>query len=173
MSRSRAASCKASQASPESDARKRGRMRSTISDGRLAPRRRHTVSCLQRLINDNRGCTRALSRSSRLSIASRSDHADSTRYPSDYFAQCGWAEITERGRPWRDWAIRNRRVPANAGPDGVGSPNRRSVLSIPRPPHVPPPDGSSLAGHTGHTVCPIRMEIRPLTCYVPDWLKCM
>jgi hypothetical protein len=26
---------------------------------------------------------------------------------------------------------------------------------------------------TGHTVCPFRMEIRPLTCYVPDWLKCM
>ena len=30
-----------------------------------------------------------------------------------------------------------------------------------------------LAGQTGHTVCPFRMEIRPLTCYVPDWLKCM
>ena len=26
---------------------------------------------------------------------------------------------------------------------------------------------------TAHTVCPFRMEIWPLTCYVPDWLKAM
>jgi hypothetical protein len=28
-------------------------------------------------------------------------------------------------------------------------------------------------GRLGTLVNPFQMEIRPLTCYVPDWLKCM